>query len=186
MYMLSHTHTHTHTHTHSLSLSLSLSPSLSLTHTHTHTHTCTHAYTHRHTHTHVHARIYTHTHTHTHTHTLMHTWHARTHTRARAPRMHTHGRIGRHFKYNFFCFPQDKASPNNNCLQNDKQQKRFSCLTPSCLREEVLARTEIPGGGERGRLYILLHCRHRNDSVLRRAAMKAGGLFIAVTGSPSS
>ena len=33
--------------------------------------------------------------------------------------------------------------------------------------EEVLAGTEIPGGGGRGRLYLTLHCHHQNDSCIR-------------------
>ena len=29
-----------------------------------------------------------------------------------------------------------------------------------------MAGTEIPGGGERGGLYLTLHCHHRNDSCI--------------------
>ena len=35
------------------------------------------------------------------------------------------------------------------------------------VSEEVLAGTKIPGGGERGRLYITLHCHHQNDSRIK-------------------
>ena len=31
------------------------------------------------------------------------------------------------------------------------------------VSEEVLAGTEVPGGGGRGRLYPTLHCHHQND-----------------------
>ena len=41
-------------------------------------------------------------------------------------------------------------------------------LTPrSVVSEEVLTGTEIPGGGERGRLYLTLHCHHQNDSRIK-------------------
>ena len=32
---------------------------------------------------------------------------------------------------------------------------------------EVLAGTEIPAGGGRGRLYLTLHCHHHSDSCIR-------------------
>ena len=35
------------------------------------------------------------------------------------------------------------------------------------MSEEVLARTEIPGGGEIGRLYLTAHCHHQNDSCIQ-------------------
>ena len=39
--------------------------------------------------------------------------------------------------------------------------------------EEVLAGTEIPGGGGRGRLYLTLHCHHQNDSCIRMGSDKS-------------
>ena len=33
--------------------------------------------------------------------------------------------------------------------------------------KEVVAGTEIPGGGGRGRLYLTLHCHHHNDSCIK-------------------
>jgi len=33
--------------------------------------------------------------------------------------------------------------------------------------EEVVAGTEIPGGGGRGRLYLTLHCHHQKDSCVK-------------------
>ena len=45
------------------------------------------------------------------------------------------------------------------------------------VSEEVLAGTEIPGGGGRGRLYLTLHCHHQNDSALRWAATGANLMF---------
>ena len=35
------------------------------------------------------------------------------------------------------------------------------------VSEEVVAGTEIPGGGGRGRLYPTLHCHHQNDSCIK-------------------
>ena len=36
------------------------------------------------------------------------------------------------------------------------------------VSQEVLAGTEIPGGGERKeRLYLTLHCHHQNDSCIK-------------------
>ena len=40
-------------------------------------------------------------------------------------------------------------------------------LQRGVVYEEVLAGTEIPGGGERGRLYLTLYCHHRNDSCIK-------------------
>ena len=48
---------------------------------------------------------------------------------------------------------------------------RWICLTLSCL-EEVLAGTEIPGGGGRGRQYLMLHCHHQNDSYSKMGSDK--------------
>ena len=48
------------------------------------------------------------------------------------------------------------------------------------VSEDVeLARTEIPGGGVRGTLYLTLHCHHQKDSCinLRCAAVKAILMF---------
>ena len=35
------------------------------------------------------------------------------------------------------------------------------------VSEKVLAGTEIPGGGRRGRPYLSLHCHHQNDSCVK-------------------
>ena len=35
------------------------------------------------------------------------------------------------------------------------------------MSEEVLAGTEIPGGGGRGRLYRTTHCHHQNGSCIK-------------------
>ena len=35
------------------------------------------------------------------------------------------------------------------------------------VSEEVLAGSGIPGGGERERLYVSLHCHHHNDSCMK-------------------
>ena len=39
--------------------------------------------------------------------------------------------------------------------------------SPRVVPEEVVAGTEIPGGGGRGRLYLSLHCHHQNDSSIK-------------------
>ena len=36
-------------------------------------------------------------------------------------------------------------------------------LSTNVVSEEVLAGTEIPGGRRRRKLYLSLHCHHRND-----------------------
>ena len=41
------------------------------------------------------------------------------------------------------------------------------------VSEEVLARTETPGGGVRGRLYLTLHCHHQNDSCIKMGSDKS-------------
>ena len=38
-------------------------------------------------------------------------------------------------------------------------------LTP--IELSTPARTEIPGGGRRGRLYLAIHCHHQNDSCIK-------------------
>ena len=45
----------------------------------------------------------------------------------------------------------------------------LTCLTQSCLLE-VLAGTEIPGGGGSGRRYLTLHCHHQNDSCIKNSS----------------
>ena len=39
--------------------------------------------------------------------------------------------------------------------------------------EEVLAGTEISGGGGRGRLYLTLQCQHQNDSCIKTDSDKS-------------
>ena len=43
--------------------------------------------------------------------------------------------------------------------------------------EEVLAETEIPGGGGRGRLHLTPHCHHQNDSCIKWAVVRAILMF---------
>ena len=38
------------------------------------------------------------------------------------------------------------------------------------VSEEVVAGTEIPGGGGRGRLYLTLHCHHQDDSCIEMSS----------------
>ena len=45
------------------------------------------------------------------------------------------------------------------------------------VSEEVVAGTEIPGGGGRGRLYLMLHCHHHNDPAFRWAVVGAILMF---------
>ena len=44
------------------------------------------------------------------------------------------------------------------------ESERYSGLVQPFKAEEVVAGTEIPGGGGRGRLYLTLHCHRHNDS----------------------
>ena len=45
------------------------------------------------------------------------------------------------------------------------------------LKQAVLAGTEIPGGGERGRPYLTLHWHHRNDSCIKMSSCKSYLIF---------
>ena len=42
---------------------------------------------------------------------------------------------------------------------------------------EVLAGTEIPAGGGRGRLYLTLHCYHHSDSCIRMGTDESHFMF---------
>jgi len=44
---------------------------------------------------------------------------------------------------------------------------RYGGLVQPFKAEEVVAGTEIPGGGGRGRLYLTLHCHHQTDSCIK-------------------
>ena len=41
------------------------------------------------------------------------------------------------------------------------------------VSEEVLARTDIPGGGGRGRQYLTLYCYHQNDFCIKMGSVES-------------
>ena len=58
------------------------------------------------------------------------------------------------------------------CIQHECTHTRTHARTHARththrLAHAVLAGIEIPGGGGRGRLYVTLHCHHRNDSCMK-------------------
>ena len=57
------------------------------------------------------------------------------------------------------------------------------CVSRRAVSEEVLAGTEIPGGGGgRGRLYLSLHCHHQNDSCIKMGSDSASPYSSNVVG----
>ena len=51
------------------------------------------------------------------------------------------------------------------CVWGERERERL--VLCRVVSEEVLAGTEIPGGGGRGRLHLTLHCHHHNDSCIK-------------------
>ena len=56
-------------------------------------------------------------------------------------------------------------------------------LVQRVVSEEVVAGTEIPAGGRRGRLYLTLHCHHQSDSCIKTGSNESHfNVLFAVSG----